>query len=246
MGRDPLCFIVFFPPIRLRELLLDLVENVATRVRRGHPIPLTGFHMTVDVASQAVPVSIGGIIRNNTLRIWQLDGWRTPGELKNRHEGVPPPGISSTRRNAAQYFCYDGIRSSAAARYGAGGKSRPVVRQRSVGAPDSRRMPATVNRLRSSCMRPHSPCPLIQLRAPRRRGLLMLILINWLFGALVPIVTFCVPRYPRLDCRTPTQPCQSAISRASRNPSSRAFNAALVRHRSRRARAARQRTRPRS
>jgi hypothetical protein len=47
-------------------------------------------------------------------------------------------------------------------------------------------------------MRPHGPCPLIQLRAPRRRGLLMLILINGLFGALLPIVTFCVPRHPRI------------------------------------------------
>jgi hypothetical protein len=47
-------------------------------------------------------------------------------------------------------------------------------------------------------MRPHGPCPLIPLRAPRQRSLLALILINWLFGALLPIVTFCVPRHPRI------------------------------------------------
>ena len=47
-------------------------------------------------------------------------------------------------------------------------------------------------------MRPHGPCPLIQLQAPPRRSLLALILLNWMFRALLPIVTFCVPRYPRI------------------------------------------------
>jgi hypothetical protein len=47
-------------------------------------------------------------------------------------------------------------------------------------------------------MRPHGPCPLIQLQAPPRRSLLALFLLNWLFRALLPIVTFCGPRHPRI------------------------------------------------
>jgi hypothetical protein len=47
-------------------------------------------------------------------------------------------------------------------------------------------------------MHPHRPCPLIPLQASRRRSLLALILLNWVFRALLPIVVFCVPRHPRI------------------------------------------------
>jgi hypothetical protein len=64
-------------------------------------------------------------------------------------------------------------------------------------------------------MHPHGPCPLIPLQASRRRSLLALILLNWMFRALLPIVTFCVPRHPPhrvVDCPTPDQPYQSAMT----------------------------------
>jgi hypothetical protein len=49
-----------------------------------------------------------------------------------------------------------------------------------------------------TCMRPYGPCPLISLRIPRPRGLLALILINWVLWAAQPIVMLCRWRYPRV------------------------------------------------
>jgi hypothetical protein len=47
-------------------------------------------------------------------------------------------------------------------------------------------------------MHPHSPCPLVPLWASQRRSMAVQILLNWLMGALQPIVMFCIPRYPRI------------------------------------------------
>jgi hypothetical protein len=63
-------------------------------------------------------------------------------------------------------------------------------------------------------MRPHGLCPLILLRAPRRRGLLMLILINSVggTGADRDVLHTALSPHRDLDRRTPDEAHQSEMT----------------------------------